>query len=367
MREGDYRGAAVEATGNLPAAAQAPVLIVCTSEFWRNAWRYQERAYRHAYWDLGTLATNLLALAASAQLPVPTQMGFADEAINHLVGVDAEREAALVVFALGQTDVAAAQASDTLAPLHHVVTPSSSREIDFPGIQAMHRASSLASGEQASRWTSNPLRRTLPDAQGRLIELAPIDPDELPDETIEEVIVRRRSNRHYAVDEPLSFADFSTVLSYASKPLAIDAIDKNATSLADLYLIVNNVEGLTPGKYVLHRDQNAIKLLEAGDFRDGARHIACGQDYAGDAHVNVYLLSDLDPILAQYGDRGYRLAQFEAALTGGRIQLAAHALKLGAVGSTSADNDVTAFFSPHAAGKSFMFVAVFGKRRRNRS
>jgi hypothetical protein len=27
------------------------------------------------------------------------------------------------------------------------------------------------------------------------------------------------------------------------------------------------------------------------------------------------------------------------------------------------DDEVTAFFSPHAAGKGFMFIVVFGKRR----
>jgi hypothetical protein len=37
---------------------------------------------------------------------------------------------------------------------------------------------------------------------------------------------------------------------------------------------------------------------------------------------------------------------------------------LGAVGSTSVDDEVIRLFSPHAAGKSYMFVLVFGKRRR---
>jgi len=364
LREGDYRGAAVEATGNLPAAAQAPVLFVCTSEFWRNAWRYQERAYRHTWWDLGTLAANLLALSASMELPAQALMGFADGQVNQLIGVDGEQEAALAVFAIGRTSASSPATTDPLAPLHYTVTPSSSRELAFPDIQRMHRASSLQSGEQAARWRSDPLRRSLPEPQGQLIDLAPMTPGELPNESVEEVIVRRRSNRNYAVDEPLPFESFSTVLAYGAAPAPADAIDPAATSLADLYLIVNNVEGLTPGKYLLHRDLNAIELLEAGDFRDGATSLACGQDYAGDAHVNVYLLADLVPILAHYGDRGYRLAQFEAALTGGRIQLAAHALHLGAVGSTSADDDVSAFFAPHAEGKSFMFVAVFGVRRK---
>jgi len=44
--------------------------------------------------------------------------------------------------------------------------------------------------------------------------------------------------------------------------------------------------------------------------------------------------------------------------------LGTHALGLGAVGSTSLDGEVEEFFGPHAAGKSYMFVVVFGKRRR---
>jgi SagB-type dehydrogenase family enzyme len=366
LRKGNFRGSVVEATGNNPDAAGAPVLLVCTSEFWRNAWRYQERTYRHAWWDLGTLAANLLPLAASMALPSRVLMGFADDAVNRLVGVDGEKEAALAVFTVGMGAVTPPSIGEP--PLvDHAVTPSSSREIDFPDIQRIHRASSLESGEQAARWRSNLLRRTLPEPAGQLTALAPTDPGNLPDESVEDVIVRRRSNRHYAVDEPLPFDVFSTVLTYGAAPVPLDAADPAAISLTDLYLIVNNVEGLSPGKYVLHRDRNAVELLESGNFRDGAAFIAVGQDYARDAHVNIYLMADLDPILEHYGDRGYRLAQFEAALTGGRIQLAAHALRLGAVGSTSADDDVTAFFSPHAAGKSFMFVAVFGVKGKRAS
>jgi hypothetical protein len=37
---------------------------------------------------------------------------------------------------------------------------------------------------------------------------------------------------------------------------------------------------------------------------------------------------------------------------------------LGAVGSTSFDDEVVDFFSPRAAGASFLFVTVFGAKRR---
>ena len=47
----------------------------------------------------------------------------------------------------------------------------------------------------------------------------------------------------------------------------------------------------------------------------------------------------------------------------GKLHLGTHALGLGAVGSTAYDDEVIEFFSPHAAGKDYGFVTVFGKRR----
>jgi nitroreductase len=127
---------------------------------------------------------------------------------------------------------------------------------------------------------------------------------------------------------------------------------------------VNNVEGLNPGAYLVHPTDGSLELLHPAEAREPASELACGQDYVDQAHVNVYAMTDLAPVLAHFGNRGYRVAQLEAALFGARLQLAAHALGLGAVGSTSYDDDVTAYFSPHASDKSFMFVAVFGIRRR---
>jgi hypothetical protein len=62
------------------------------------------------------------------------------------------------------------------------------------------------------------------------------------------------------------------------------------------------------------------------------------------------------------GERGYRAAQLAAAVGGGRVYLAAYALGLGATGLTFYDDAVTAFFSPHAAGKAVMFLVAVGRR-----
>ena len=49
-----------------------------------------------------------------------------------------------------------------------------------------------------------------------------------------------------------------------------------------------------------------------------------------------------------------------------KIYLAAYAQGLGASGLTFYDDQVSGFFSPHAAGKSVMFLVALGKRARRR-
>ncbi len=363
LREGDYRAIVVEATGGESAIAAAPVVAIWTSTFWRNAWRYQARTYRHVYWDTGTAVANLLAVSADAQLPARVVLGFADNAIDALLGVDGTREAAVVLVALGRSGDTPSVLPEA-TPLDLPTRPLSVREIEFPVIGAMQFASSLASGQEARAWRARVYRPEPASLSESSIPLRPLDPSQLPTDPIDDVITRRRSNRHYEAETPLSFAALSTVIACSLRGVSMDCLAPGAPPHCTPYLIVNNVEGLDPGAYAVHAEAEALELLHPAETRGEASQLACGQDYVDQAHVNVYALTDLAPVLTHFGNRGYRVAQLEAALFGARLQLAAHSLLLGAVGSTSYDDDVTAYFSPHASDKSFMFVAVLGNRRR---
>ena len=114
-----------------------------------------------------------------------------------------------------------------------------------------------------------------------------------------------------------------------------------------------------------HPKEKILELLEAGegegDFRSRTGHLGLGQSLPADAAVNVYFLLDLAPILERFGSRGYRAAQLEASITGGKLYLSAYAQGLGASGLTFFDDDVTEFFSPHAADMSVMFLVALGK------
>ena len=84
------------------------------------------------------------------------------------------------------------------------------------------------------------------------------------------------------------------------------------------------------------------------------------QELPANAAANVYCLTDLPTVLHQLGNRGYRAAQLEGGITGGRMYLAAYAQRFGATGLTFFDDEVTEFFSPPAAGKSVMFLVALG-------
>ncbi len=362
LRAGDFRQVLVQASGSEPALAEAPAILAVTSTFWRNAWFYRVRAYRHTYWDSGTVLSHVFAVAAALDLPAEVVLGYADTPANALLGVDGQREAVVALCALGRGS-GPVSASPAVTPIDYPTRPLSSQEHTFSAITTMHQATALVSGEEAATWRNGRLLRTPTVPQGPLIRLRPLPEDALPTLPIEELVFKRRSARHYDSRQPVPFSSFSTLLDRSSRGWATDCLALDAPPLHDLYLIVHNVEGLADGIYLHHPHLHAVELLREGLFRDQATRIALEQEYAGAAHVNCYYLTDLAPVLEIYGNRGYRIAQMECAVYAGKLQLAAHALGLGTVGSTSYDDEVIEFFSPYASGKSYMFVVVFGSRQ----
>ena len=366
LRAGDYRSFLVNASGEEPAIVNASCVIVSASTFWRNAWKYQARAYRHCYWDNGTILANLLAAAAARKIPAKIVLGFVDATVNQLLSLDTQREAPLSLVAMGEASSRRIGLSPPMEPLVFETAPLSKTEVDYPAMRTMHAASSLESEAEVAVWREGAEKaegKRIKDNSGsedRLFALQPLDDAALPRDTIEEVIVRRGSTREFS-REPITFAQLSTMLDRATRGSSADFLTEAAPSLNDLYLIVHAVEGLPAGAYVFRRQQRALELLKEGDFRHEAGYLGLGQEIPADCSVNIYFLTDLKSALERFGNRGYRAAQLEAAIMGGKLYLAAYTQRLGASGLTFFDDEVTGFFSPHAAGKSVMFLIALGK------
>ena len=362
LRSGDYRGLLAAATGREPWLSRAPLTIVSTGTYWRNAWKYRARTYRHFGWDNGTMLANLFAMSRALGLPHRLVLGFVDQEVNGLLGLDTDREVSLSLAAIGRSrrEVPATHPSPEPLPVQAAVTTGG--EVDYPEMRVMHAATRIDSGLESMAWRGG-IHRQPGFQQGKRYPLNPYTLNEAPSESLESVIRRRGSSRRF-VPEAISFQAFSTMLYYSAQELSADFLEPGGGLLNDWYVTANAVEGLPSGAYWLDRDRWELELLRQGDFRQEMGYLGLEQDLPAEASFDVFFMADLEPVLERFGNRGYRALQLEAGLLGGRLYLSAYAQRLGATGLTFYDDDVTAFFSPHARGKSAIFLMALGKGRR---
>jgi SagB-type dehydrogenase family enzyme len=349
LRSADVRVPLAEAAAE-PGLTRRAATLVLSGIYWRNTWKYQARGYRHLFWDSGTMLANALAVGGALGLAPHVFTGFVDAQVNHLLGLDPEREAALELLALGPKGAAAAPAGE-LPRIAHDVMPLSSEEVDYPELRDIHRASSLASADDVRAWRARPA----PPPREPGGPIVPLPPPAGAGRPLGETIQRRGSTRRFG-HAPLSTQELATALWAATLRVPADV----PSGLVDLYVIVNAVEGIAPGAYA-YCPGRGLELVRAGEFRREAAYLTLEQALGGDAAATIFFMAPLDAILEAWGDRGYRLANLEAGIAGGRAYLAAYASGFGASGLTFYDGEVVRFFSPHAAGRDAIFVTALGR------
>lgn len=366
LRSGDYRPKLAAMAGDNSDILSQPVTMAFTSLAWRNAWKYQDRSYRHWFWDSGVIAANLLAVAVSAGLRTSLVMGFIDSAVNNLLRLEQGKEAAVVLATIGPS-LAETSKSHHLKPDPEPVPvtasprflPLSEEEVGYPKIWKIHEASSLATSQQVAEWLSS---RTASGLKTR-VEPKALTPDERPSGSagLGDFILRRGSSRRFS-RSAISRTQVSTILYNSTRGVPLDFL-KEGESLVDIYLMANAVDGLECGHYFYNRESNSLEQLDAMKetaSRNESEYLCLGQPLFGDASAVFFVMTDLGAILRVLGNRGYRACEFEAGVVVGKIYLSSYAQGLGASGSTFYDDAVTESFSPHARDKAAMIAIGVG-------
>jgi len=343
LRAGDFR-AGLAAAAAAPAIARLPLCLVLTGIPWRTTWKYGERGYRHLFWDAGAIVANLLAVAAAAGWDARVLVGFVDQEITGLLGIDEPEEYPLGLVTVAAPTAATPTGSPLLGPISPRTRPLSRSPRGFPLGAAAQRAGELPSAEavgawrtQASRLRAQPATQTLAAGEAGQAHAAT--------DTIETVILRRGSTRRFT-RHPIPRGALGWAMAAATRAVPGDFVAPQAT-LLEHFLAVHAVEGLPPGAY--RWSNGEFQLLRAGAERGHTRSLCLGQDLGGDAAATVVHCAQLEPILEVLGARGYRAAQLEGGVAAERLQLAAFALSVGATGLTFLDDDVSAFFDTRAA------------------
>ena len=371
LRNGDLRRWLGAASGN---HAAYPATLVFTTVFWRSAWKYRERGYRYCYWDLGTVAANLLASGNAEGVPVVLRSGFVDRLVGGFLGLDGLNEAPSMLASLGTPDGQLPPGSgDVPGILPQASNDLQAGAIDYPLSRQLHSASALRTREDTTVWnaagatadsgrdeldgTGEGFRPLRSGADGNFE--AGIDLNAYPSTTLGECVRFRGSTRRFSA-EPIPWEAFRSVIDAAAHGLDEAGVYCGAGPMLNLYIIVSAVEGMTPGAYYYNRFYNGLRLLKAGDFRDTAGHLGFEQALPADAAAVAFITADLESAHRQFGPRGYRVVQTAAGLLGGRLYLGMHSVGMGATGLTFYDDTVIDFFSPHANGQDAVFVVPMG-------
>lgn len=353
----------------LPAGS---LLIGLTSIYWRESWKYGERAFRYCQHDVGHAIGALAVASAGLGWEARLDEGLPDRELAALLGVREQRG----------TEAEHPECLLLVAP-------------PVPGLRleqgpALLALPALLLAELASaRWNGEPNRLSKDHHHWPVIDEVALATEKTgpPGDAFWESFHFDNSSLA-ASDEPLPLRQ---LIQQRRSAVALDGhtgITRDAlyqillkampgTSQVpftavpwrpriDLLLFVHRVQGVEPGLYALLRDparQRALRaaldpnfvwvppprcpdslplfLLEAGDPRAVARQTSCGQEIAADGAFAVAMLAEFRAPLEQFGSWFYRRLHWETGVVGQLLYLEAEACGIRATGIGCFFDDAT--------------------------
>ena len=332
-RAGDAADALDALPGFDPLGARGRgVCVVLTSIFWREAWKYRDRAYRYCLHDAGHAAASVATAARGLGLAARVHGHFADARLEELMGLEGTAERPLLILDLRPEDgrdaasSTSSSAARTLAPPAGTPNVLSAEERPYPLIDGMHLSTRVDGG------ACPPAPEPLPEPEGSV----PLPAAEPADEPLHLSVRRRRSALDYDPAGGTTLRDFAGILRESACLPRCDVLGSlrggPPRRLVELYCYAHRVEGLRPGCYRYLPRRHALLLVREGDVRNVAAGLSLGQELAGHAIAAFSLIADLGRGAAAFGNRAYRHAHIEAGMVGQGLYLAAIARGIGATG-----------------------------------
>jgi SagB-type dehydrogenase family enzyme len=320
-------------------------LIGFSSIFWRESWKYGERAFRYCNHDVGHA---LAAVSFSANLfgwKVSYLSGLSDQQLDTMLGFDKTR-----------FDPLQEEHPDLVCWVHPYPSPDIPRRLSetifsaFKDVSFKGRPNKLS--KQPVNWeiiykTADLTRK--PVTAERRYEFA--DPygfrEEAVGQTAAKIVRQRRSATAF---DPKGSVTNEQFLSILDKTLPRSDCAPFDVELGDpalhLLIFVHQVEGLTPGLYFFIRNNKALDpiksltrskfgwdpveknfplfLLEKGNFRQQAMMVSCHQEIAGHSAFSLGMIADFKNPVAR-NPYAYRQLFWESGMIGQVLYLAAEA------------------------------------------
>lgn len=312
-------------------------LISISSVYWREAWKYGERAFRYVNLDAGHA---LRSLEISAKM-----LGWSFKRVdidvqkhNQLLGLDQkerfiqeEREDAdiLLLFSKKESidiDKLLNAINFQFQSVANVLSPSH------------HRWEIIESVADATRQKS----KSLSYVQMQEVE-------RIPKYESKEIVLKRRSAQMMNKDRSrISKEQFLRILDSVKYEII------GHESFVSFAIFVHDVEDIQSGLYLYSRNKRHLKelrtlmkksfvfekveedqelyLLQKGDFTMMAKNISCNQDIAKDGAFSLGMLCEFSNVINEYGAYMYKELYYECGSIGQQLYLEATSLDLSATG-----------------------------------
>jgi SagB-type dehydrogenase family enzyme len=331
-----------------PTLDNTQIALITTAIFFRSAWRYQARAYRRIFLDTGHLLGNIELASAMNDYRPHLIGGFADEAVNQLLYLDAEKEAAIAVITLADLlDI------NQNLPLVPTVLPSAMQtnypKIPDEGLLAyLHQATQIPPDQESAGTKTYPPKSSassMAPAEDKYnfpfcLKVSTATSPILWGEHLtglENTIFKRRSTREYSganltLDELKRLLDFT----YQPQNYLDQGLDHSPDyfdlDLIQTFIAISGVDSLEEGCYYYAPKAQELRQIRFKNFRRELHRLCLGQNLGRDAAAVVFHTADLHQSVAKYGDRVYRYLHMDAGHLGQRLNLAAIYLNLGVSG-----------------------------------
>ena len=354
----------------LPADA---VLVGLTSIYWRESWKYGERAFRYCQHDAGHAIGSIAVAAAGLGWEARLLENVTDDELSVLFGVDAQSgieaehpDCLLAVSPVsaerpfsGNLQRACAIPPAVLDELRRTPwsgTPNrlSGDHHDWPVIEEVAAATRKSASPPDAFWSQSDFDNSSLEIGQSTLPLRPI-------------IHQRRSA--VALDGRTGIAReafYQILLKVMPGARQVPFTTLPWQPHIDLLLFVHRVADLTPGLYALVRNparrlalQAAMDpalawtsppacpaslrlfFLQAGDARRSAQQTSCNQDIAADGVFAAAMLADYRASLEEFGPWFYRRLHWEAGVIGQVLYLEAEASGIRATGIGCFFDDAT--------------------------
>ena len=345
-------------TRGLPPRA---ILVGLTSIYWRESWKYGERAFRYCQHDLGHAIAAVALAAAVLEWETRLLEAMTTDDLKRLLGVHHQR------------GIEAEHTECLLA-----VYPWARKPFTPACQRAYQPSQDLLAGIGDGHWHGSPNRLSPAHQAWPIIDtvsqatLKPKAPDkefwiqtaptsrsfDLPDRKLSarQIIRQRRSALALDGNTTLARGDLYRMLQRVL-PGSAPFTALPWRPAVHLLLFVHRVKALAPGLYLLVRDPDRIGDLRAAitkpfewrrppacpagmhlyrlceaDCRRAAQMSSCHQEIAADGVFAAAMLGEFEPRLSAHGAWFYRRLHWEAGAIGQVLYLEAEAAGVGSTG-----------------------------------